>query len=132
MNVGIVGIRGKMLTIEERKKAFEHIIKISERYKNAKLATIKSPNGGINAIVEMYAKTNKIDYELYNYGESIFDWKETNKQLVDDCDVFFCLTTHIKNKKCHHCLDNTHETTGGCYSLKLARQVNKPSKLIIL
>ena len=132
MNIGILGIRGKHLTKSETEKAMEVIVKIIKRFDNPKIATIHSPNGGINALVEMYATTNNLQHMLYNYGESIYDWKETNKKLVQDCDVFFCITTHVKKNKCHHCFDGTHETTGGCYPLKLAKEVGKPTKLIIL
>lgn len=132
MNIAVLGIRGKKLNKTEREKAIEHIVKISQKYKDAKISTIKSPNGGVNALVEMYAKTNNLNCILYNYGKCIFDWKESNAQLAEDCDVLFCITTHIKKDKCHHCLDNTHEATGGCYPLKLAKKMGKPTKIIIL
>ena len=120
MNIAILGIRGSRLDKEERDKAFETIVKIVDKFAipNLELMTMHSPNGGINAMVEMYAESNKIKHRLYNYGKSVFDWKEANIQLADDCDVLFCLTTKIKKEQCHHCLDFTHETTGGCFALK--------------
>jgi len=132
MNIAVLGIRGKHLTKSETEKAMEVIVKIIKRFDNPKIATIHSPNGGINTLVEMYVTTNNIKHMLYNYGDSIYDWKEANRQLVEDCDVFFCITTPVKKNKCHHCFDETHETTGGCYPLKLAKGVGKPTKLIIL
>jgi len=132
MNVGILGIRGKYLSSEERDKAMQTIVKLAEKYDNPKLLTVHSPNGGVNALVEMYVQINKISHQYYDYGRSIIDWKEANLQLVEECDILFSITTKIKNKQCHHCLDHTHEATGACYPLKLAKQMGKQTKLIIL
>ena len=134
MNIAILGIRGSRLDEKEREKAFETIVKIVDKFAipNLKLMTIHTPNGGINAMVEMFAESNEISHQLYDYGESIWDWKEANKQLVDECDVLFCLTTPIKKEQCHHCHDFTHETTGGCFALKEAKDKGKQTKLIIL
>ena len=132
MNVGILGIRGKYLSNEERDKAMQTIVSLTEKYDNPTLLTVHSPNGGINALVEMYAQINQINHQYYSYGESVFDWKEANLQLAEDCDVIFSISTKIKKKKCHHCLDHTHEATGACYPLKLAKQMGKKTKVIIL
>jgi hypothetical protein len=132
MNVGILGIRGKYLSNEERDKAMQTIVKLTEKFDNPKLLTVHSPNGGINALVEMYAQINQINHQYYDYGVSLYDWKEANLQLAEDCDVLFSISTKIKNKKCHHCLDHTHEATGACYPLKLAKQMGKKTKVIIL
>ena len=132
MNVGILGVRGKYLTSEERTKAMETIVKLTEKYDNPKLLTVHSPNGGVNALVEMYVQVNKIKHQYYDYGVSLHDWKEANLQLVEECDVLFSISTKIKNKQCHHCLDHTHQATGACYPLKLAKKMGKKTKLIIL
>jgi hypothetical protein len=134
MNIGILGIRGSKLDEREKEKAIEKIVEIVDKFAipDLELMTMHSPNGGINAMVEMYAESNKIKHRLYNYGTSVFDWKESSAQLAEDCDVLFCLTTKIKNDKCHHCLDYTHESTGGCYAMKQAKDIGKKTKLIIL
>ena len=89
MNVGILGIRGKYLSSEERDKAMQTIVKLAEKYDNPTLLTVHSPNGGINALVEMYAQINQINHQYYSYGESLFAWKESNLQLAEDCDVLY-------------------------------------------
>jgi hypothetical protein len=132
MNVAILGIRGSRMNKQETDKAFEEIVRIVDKFEQPKLMTLHSPNGGINAMVEMYAESSELKHQFYNYGKSIFDWKESLTQLAEDCDVLFCLTTHIKKTQCHHCRDYTHETTGGCFAMKEAKIKGKKTKLIIL
>lgn len=134
MNIAILGIRGSKLAKEEREKAIQEITKIVDKFKNddLKIMTMHTPNGGVNTLVEMMIQTDKLSHALYDYGHSIMDWKEANRQLAQDCDVLFCLTTGIKKDKCHHCLDYTHESSGGCFALKEAKALGKKTKLIIL
>ena len=134
MNVAILGIRGSHLNEEEREKAFEKIIEIHQKFEipNLKLMTMKTPHGGINAMVESFIQTNDVEHQLYSYGKTLEDWKESSKLLAENCDVLFVLTTGIKKEKCHHCFDFTHETTGGCFAMKIAKELGKQIKLIIL
>ena len=81
MNVGILGIRGKYLSNEERDKAMQTIVSLTEKYDNPTLLTVHSPNGGINALVEMYAQINQISHQYYDYGRSIIDKKEEVSSL---------------------------------------------------
>ena len=132
MKIALLGINGSGLDKNETQEAIYKIIEIVNRYDDPTILTIHSPNGGINLLVELYADSNEKKKQYYNYGKSIYDWKESSQQLAEDCDVFFCLTTKIKKHKCHHCLDYTHERTGACYPMKLAKKMGKQTKLIIL
>lgn len=130
--IAILGINGSGLSNEETKNAMEMILEITNRYDDPTVITIHSPNGGVNTLVEMFADSNAVKHEYYDYGKNMYDWKESSARLAEDCDVFFCLTTKIKKNKCHHCLDYTHERTGACYPMKLAKKMGKQTKLIIL
>jgi hypothetical protein len=133
-NIAILGIKGAHLDKEERDKAFETIVMIHDKFQipNLKLMTMKTPHGGINAMVESFIQTNKVNHELYSFGKTLEDWKESSKLLAENCDILFVLTTGIKKEKCHHCFDFTHETTGGCFAMKRAKELGKQTKLIIL
>ena len=58
-NVAILGIKGAHLDREERDKAFETIVMIHDKFEipNLRLMTMKTPNGGINAMVESFIAT---------------------------------------------------------------------------
>ena len=73
MNVAILGIRGSHLNEEEREKAFEKIIEIHQKFEipNLKLMTMKTPHGGINAMVESFIQTNDVEHQLYSYISDI-------------------------------------------------------------
>jgi hypothetical protein len=132
MNIAILGIRGSHLDEEERDKAFQKIVEIHDRFEMPKLMTMKSPHGGVNTMVELFCKAQHVPHEYYSYGDTLEDWKESNKLMAERCDVMFILTTKIKKEKCHHCYDMTHETTGACFAMKHAKKVGKKTKLIIL
>lgn len=134
MNIAILGIRGAHLDSEERDKAYQKIVEIHDRFEipNLKVMTMRSPHGGINTMVELFCKAEKVEHEYYSYGDTLEDWKESSKLMAENCDVMFCLTTKIKKEKCHHCFDMTHETTGACFAMKHAKKVGKSTKLIIL
>jgi hypothetical protein len=134
MNIAILGIRGTHLDNAERDKAFEEIVKIVDKFDlpNLKLMTMKTPHGGINAMVESYVESSKVPHEYYSYGKTLEDWRESSKLLAENCDVLFCITTGIKRENCHHCHDFTHETNGGCFAMKRAKDLGKKTKLIIL
>jgi hypothetical protein len=134
MNIAILGINGKGLDAEETKQAMEKIVELTKMYRFPTLMTMHSPNGGVNTLVELYASTesNNTALKEYDYGDNLTDWKDSSQMLAEDCDVFFCITTKIKKNQCHHCLDYTHERTGACYPMKLAKKMGKQTKLIIL
>ena len=133
MNVAILGVRGSKMNDYECQKAQQKIIEISKAYDNLKLMTMKSPNGGINTLVEIYANTMDIPLEILDYGDSMDTWRKNCVRIADRCDHFHCITTLPKGKKsCHHCLDYTHENTGGCNVMKWAKSFGKPTDLTIL
>jgi len=133
MNVAILGVRGSKMNDYECQKAQQKIIEISKAYDNLKLMTMKSPNGGINTLVEIYANTMDIPLEILDYGDNMDTWRKNCVRIADRCDHFHCITTLPKGKKsCHHCLDYTHENTGGCNVMKWAKSFGKPTDLTIL
>ena len=133
MNVAILGVRGSKMNDYECQKAQQKIIEISKAYDNLKLMTMKSPNGGINTLVEIYANTMDIPLEILEYGDSMDTWRKNCMRIADRCDHFHCITTLPKGRKsCHHCLDHTHENTGGCNVMKWAKSFGKPTDLVIL
>lgn len=64
------------------------------------------------------------------------DWagfKARNMQIAKECDELICITTQVKNTWCyHHKVDEPHQKTAGCWTLREAKNMGKKTRLIVL
>ena len=59
-------------------------------------------------------------------------YKERNLKIAKMCDVLYCLTIPVHDKKCyHHNPPQNHQKTAGCWTMKEAIKLNKECMLII-
>lgn len=56
-------------------------------------------------------------------------FKARNLQIVEACDVMYCLPVATRDTKCYHC-DENHQKSGGCFTLKYAKKIGKETHLI--
>lgn len=59
--------------------------------------------------------------------------KARNIEIAEECDKLICITVPVHTEKCyHHAKLEDHQKTAGCYTLKKAKEMNKPCELIII
>jgi len=131
--VAIVGSSGGKLDSYEKFGAMKAIIKIIKEHQNPTLISGRSPLGGIDVLAEMYADEFKIPKLIFPpVTENWEGYKNRNLAIAAECDVLYCITTRRKKIFCYHCKDGSHEKSGGCWTMKKAKEMGKPTKLIVL
>ena len=72
--------------------------------------------------------------QLHAFTSAANEWqayKIRNELIAEYCDKLYCITTKTKTEKCYHCkLD--HQRTGGCWTAKYAKSLNKETHLVII
>ena len=72
--------------------------------------------------------------QLHAFTSAANEWqayKIRNEFIAEYCDILYCITTKTKNTPCYHCkLD--HQRTGGCWTMKYAKGLNKETHLVII
>ncbi len=58
-------------------------------------------------------------------------FKERNIKIANSCDELICIASHYKTEKCYHCKDD-HQRTGGCWTMKYAKKLGKPTRLYVV
>jgi len=137
--VAIIGASGSKLDEYERFGAMKEIIKIVKQHKNPLIISGHSPRGGVDILVELYAEefnypTKIIKPQVAQWGnkDGKMGYHDRNLVIASECDILYCITTRLKTKSCYHCKTGDHERTGACWTMKKAKEMGKPTKLIIL
>lgn len=94
---------------------------------------------GIDAIVRDMAEEQNIPCRVFTSkvkqweGDLLHDgFKERNLRIVAYCDNLVCFASQLRNTPCYHCGTSEHERTGGCWTMKKAKESNKPTRLIVI
>jgi len=139
LKVAIIGASGSKLDDYEVFGVMKEILKIIRRHKNPIIVSGHSPRGGVDIIVEMFAQefdypTNIIPSQTPHWSDrdGKMGYKNRNLVIASECDILYCITTRLKKQSCYHCKTGDHERTGACWTMKKAKEMGKPTKLIVL
>ena len=102
--------------------------------------------GGIDIFAEDCAKGLGIECEIYLPVRHTWSggYKERNLQIAESCDEAWCIVVNdyppdyalpkFGNGKCYHCRDARppHVKSGGCWTLKQAARLDKPTHWVII
>jgi hypothetical protein len=141
VRIGIVGHEAAKFTPETEQKAKNAIMDLL----NGKTVHVVSGGchlGGIDIWAVELAKvfglpfTEHIPTSLNWSGSGGF--KERNLRIAHDSDAVYCLVvkelpasyTGMRFKSCYHCHTDTHVKSGGCWTVRQARQLGKPGTVI--
>lgn len=140
MRIGIVGSEAIKFTPDTEKVARQHI------------AHLLGPGdvvisggchlGGIDAWAAEIGRL--LGLEVIEYLPVQHQWnggyKERNLKIAQDSDRVVCITVKVlppnyrgmRFARCYHCQTDQHVKSGGCWTVKQARQLGKPGEVIVV
>jgi len=137
MRIGIVGA-SKLNDNEERdaRQFIANMLKFRMDQSITKdIIVVSGGAEGVDTCAEEVAeglgiKTRIFDPDIQKWDPPNGDgYKARNIQIAKFCDVIYCLPIAFRETKCYHCnLD--HEVSGGCWTLKWAKEDGKETHLI--
>lgn len=131
MKLAIVGTSKELDTIEYR-NASDIIATHIERLKPDEV--ISGGATGIDDLAAMLAM--KMGYPIQIKRPTSYetrDFMRRNLEIAKECDMLLCISTKVKTQKCyHHVVLQNHEKTAGCWTLREANFLGKPTKLVIV
>lgn|SRR3990167_1638371 len=98
--------------------------------------------GGID--VWAVEEARKLSLEYIEYPPARRQWeggyKQRNLQIAHTADRVICITVKelppgfkgMRFALCYHCNSTDHVKSGGCWTVKQARKLNKPAEVIVV
>lgn len=97
-----------------------------------KICIISGGAKGVDTLVERLCEEQRILFTAFLPDTQNWEsYKKRNLIIASMSDKVICITTPYKTQKCYHC-NKDHQRTGGCYTVKLAKHLNKPTEVIVL
>ena len=139
MKVGIVGAEGTKFTPAGERRA-RHLIR-SVLTPGDIVVSGGCHLGGIDIWAIEEAKI--LGIATREYPPRIREWasyKARNIQIAKASDKVICITLTelpagyigMRFHNCYHCGVNTHVKSGGCWTVKYAKQLGKPGEVIVI
>jgi predicted Rossmann fold nucleotide-binding protein DprA/Smf involved in DNA uptake len=135
MKIAVVGT-SKKLSIKEEQLMKNKIVDILDKYpRDGSVSIISGGAKGVDSFAVDIAK--KLGFRTKEYLPEKQSWKYfkiRNQKIADECDVIFCFTISKKENDCYHHKfpEKPHLKTGGCWTLEKAREMGKPSDVILI
>jgi len=94
---------------------------------------------GVDTIAENMAKKLNITPDIkkpetphWEDQDGKIGFKTRNLMIADKCDILYCFPSKYSNEECYHCGKSIpkHQVSGGCWTLKKAREMGKRVFLI--
>jgi|SRR6185312_8206212 len=131
MIIAIVGT--SKLTDDELDKVCCHIETIVRRLgDNDKIITGDAE--GVDHAVRLWTPRSKLIVEKAETKQwnAVDGFKARNIRIAQKADKVISISTKIKLERCYHCDIPNHERTGGCWTMKQGKKLNKETELIIV
>jgi len=135
MKLAVVGT-SKNFSEYETIQMRNRIIDILDKYpRDGSVFVISGGAKGVDTLGIEIAK--KLGFRTKEYLPEKEEWKYykiRNQKIADECDAIFCFTLQKKNNSCYHhkLQEKPHLKTGGCWTLEKAREMGKPSDVILI
>lgn len=124
MKLAIVGVSKIYTDWEERdiRQLIANLIKLEDPD-----IVISGGADGVDKIAIEVAKG--LGYETKEFFPEAHTWpgfKVRNKRIANKCDKLVCISIPVHRQKCyHHKSAQDHEKTAGCWTLNMARSLQK-------
>jgi hypothetical protein len=135
MKIAVVGT-SKKLPMKQEILMRNRIVDILDKYpRDGSISILSGGAKGVDTLAVDIAK--KLGFRTYvNYPEKE-EWKYykiRNQKIAEQCDGIFCFTIATKESNCYHhkLQEKPHLKTGGCWTLEKAREMGKPSDVILI
>ena len=135
MKLAIVGTSQKF-TVKKEILMRNRIVDIIDKYPRDGSVTIISGGAkGVDILAVDIAK--RLGFRVKEYLPEKEEWKYykiRNQRIADECDAIFCFTFATKESTCYHhkLQEKPHLKTGGCWTLEKAREMGKPSDVVLI
>lgn len=143
MKLGIVGSEAAKFTIATEMIARATIAGLIEKYSADEVISGACPLGGIDewAIQEALGVgcgTRNFPPKVKNWS---FGYKPRNIQIAEASDIVVCITVKelppdydgMRFDLCYHCKTGDHIKSGGCWTVKYAREkLGKPGEIVVI
>jgi hypothetical protein len=140
MRLGIVGSESAKFTAETEAKA-RQIIR-NHISPGVHVVSGRCHLGGIDiwAVEEAVLKGNSFT----EYPPASLHWEEYKKRnilIAENSDIVICITVKVLppgyrirgfEKYCYHCQTSEHIKSGGCWTVKYAKKLNKSGVIIVV
>lgn len=140
--IGIVGSEAAKFTLETRAEARRII---AELLRPEEITTVVSGGchlGGIDTWAAEIGRT--LGLEVIEHLPKQRSWSggyaDRNLKIARDSDKVVCITVKelppdykgMRFKLCYHCNTDTHVKSGGCWTVKKAREMGKIGEVIVI
>lgn len=143
MILGIVGSEAAKFTPERHLRAIEWIGSLIEKYKPSKVVSGACHLGGIDKWSIGVAKNFGCDTEEFPPKTRNWEgYKARNIQIAEASDRIVCITVATLppgykeggwERYCYHCRTDKHIKSGGCWTVKYARdKLGKSGEIIVV
>jgi len=136
MKIAIVGSSHLSETegIDARKNSGLVLNSLIEEYGVDDITLISGGAKGVDTEAEDVAKQLGIKTIIHKPLEYKWEngYKPRNLKIANECDVLYCFPTKVKTTPCYHCELKDHEVTGGCWTMKKAKELKKETHVVPL
>ncbi len=143
MILGIVGSEAAKFTPETEEKAKRHIVNLLYHDEPAYIVSGECHLGGIDIWAKELAQELNIGYigcpPAFRTWQS---FKRRNIEIAEKADRVICITVASIppgfkeggwERYCYHCKTDQHIKSGGCWTVKYARErLGKPGEIIVV
>lgn len=143
IKIAIVGISAGRYSDRQESEIRKRIAFILKEYAEPVLVSGHSPKGGVDIFAEeifrgLYPEVEPIiypankDHEHWHCSLSCQGYRYRNGLIAENCDELYCITVKDESEYCYHCQTVGHKRNGGCWTMQIARLLNKPGELVII
>lgn len=142
MILGIVGAEAAKFTPRGELRARLAIRALIRKYKPTALCSGECHLGGADSFAREEAARAHLPFlpcppKARNWSDG---YRSRNVKIAKQSDYVVCLTvnrfprnfTGPRYTYCYHCKSSTHIKSGGCWTVKFARSLGKPGRVITL
>jgi hypothetical protein len=142
MIVGIVGSEAAKFTDGGRSRAVERIFDILRAPGVTEVVSGGCHLGGIDVWAAFVGKIMGLKITEFLPKEHSWNlgYKPRNEKIAKACDVLYCITvdklpasyTGMRFDFCYHCGSTAHVKSGGCWTMKYATKLGRPTHLVVI
>lgn len=146
MRIGIVGSEAKKFTqlmeLSARQKIQDIINGVLIYGEDVTVVSGACHLGGIDIWAKEEAHNLGVGFKDYPPKTKgwAFGYRPRNIKIAEDSDVVYCITVKelppgydgMEFPLCYHCGTKDHVKSGGCWTVKYARNLGKPGEIIVL
>lgn len=99
------------------------------------LVVISGSANGVDTIAEKCAVLLGIRTDMEPYKPKLQQWKyfkERNIKLAKDCHILYSFVLKSDDSFCHHCSKKGHVKSGACFTMNIAKNLEKETHQIII